>query len=448
MITICQKQAEELVEFIQPTKLLPPEISESICNVNRQKLIKQLLGLSVYASKLSELKQELKRYYYTSQISAGESVGIIAAQAIGEFQTQSTLNTFHSSGALEKTVCVGVPKTNELLNASKSQKVINCRIYLNKRLSCLSDIRNIINNKLVCIRGSDIGEFSIIDDVVMKEKNVWWHKPYELLYGDIDRENKRCIRLKLNIQVMYKYRITSELIVSKIEESYKDIKCIYSPLKLGIIHIFVDMLDIEFPDEYLVFVNRDNYQDIYLDECVIPILSKLIICGIDGISNIFYFKPINDNDEWYIETEGCNFKKLMGCDFIDTTRIRSNYIWDIYNNLGIEACREFLIEEFKEVMEGINMCHVKLLVDKMTFYGIISSITRYTLRKDECGPLIKASFEESLDIFIKASFNCDKESTKGISASIICGKRGNIGTGFNDVRLDLGKLISPVIEDI
>ena len=47
------------------------------------------------------------------------------------------------------------------------------------------------------------------------------------------------------------------------------------------------------------------------------------------------------------------------------TRLQSNNVWDIYENLGIEAAREYLIEEFINIMEGINSCHVKLLVEKM-----------------------------------------------------------------------------------
>ena len=91
-------------------------------------------------------------------------------------------------------------------------------------------------------------------------------------------------------------------------------------------------------------------------------------------------------------------------------------------------------------MDGINVAHVMLLVDKMTFTGTISSISRYTLRNDECGPLAKASFEETLENILKSSINCDVETTEGLSASIICGKRANLGTGFINLRIDLNKL--------
>jgi DNA-directed RNA polymerase beta' subunit len=123
------------------------------------------------------------------------------------------------------------------------------------------------------------------------------------------------------------------------------------------------------------------------------------------------------------------------------TRLHSNNVWDIYENLGIEAARLFLIAEFESIMEGINTCHIKLLVEKMTFTGTISSISRYTLRKDESGPLSKASFEESVDHMVKSAFAGDVEKTRGVSASIICGKRAAIGTGIVELKINHKKLI-------
>ena len=50
-----------------------------------------------------------------------------------------------------------------------------------------------------------------------------------------------------------------------------------------------------------------------------------------------------------------------------------------------------------------------------------------------------------MDNYIKSSFNCDVEKTKGVSASIICGKRANIGTGFIDLKIDIKKLPKSIL---
>jgi DNA-directed RNA polymerase beta' subunit len=177
-----------------------------------------------------------------------------------------------------------------------------------------------------------------------------------------------------------------------------------------------------------------------MEECVLPTIQKQVMFGIPGIQNI-YFLLDKDTDEWMLETDGSNFRVLLGHPLVDMTRIHSNNVWDIYDNLGIEAARLFLISEFESIMEGINICHIKLLVEKMTFTGTISSISRYTLRKDESGPLSKASFEESVDHMVKSAFAGDVEKTRGVSASIICGKRASIGTGVIELKINRKKLI-------
>lgn len=50
-----------------------------------------------------------------SCIDPGESVGILAAQSIGEPSTQMTLNTFHFAGRGDMNVTLGVPRLRELL---------------------------------------------------------------------------------------------------------------------------------------------------------------------------------------------------------------------------------------------------------------------------------------------------------------------------------------------
>ena len=122
----------------------------------------------------------------------------------------------------------------------------------------------------------------------------------------------------------------------------------------------------------------------------------------------------------------------------------SNNIWDIYNVLGVEAARQFIIDEFMTLMEGINACHIQLLADKMTHRGTISSISRYTMRTEESGPFSKASFEETRDNFLRAGFYGQQEETKGVSSSIICGKRSKIGTGLCDLIIDVKTLPNQV----
>ena len=53
--------------------------------------------------------------YMKSLVDAGEAVGVVAAQSIGEPSTQMTLNTFHLAGASAKNVTSGVPRLREIV---------------------------------------------------------------------------------------------------------------------------------------------------------------------------------------------------------------------------------------------------------------------------------------------------------------------------------------------
>jgi len=133
---------------------------------------------------------------------------------------------------------------------------------------------------------------------------------------------------------------------------------------------------------------------------------------------------------------------------VDASKTVTSNVWDIYEVLGIEAVREFLFEEFSNVMEGINICHPKLLVDRMTHEGTISSISRYTLRDEQLGALGKASFEESMKNFEDEAFRGGVEKINGVSASTICGKMAPVGTGINKVMIDVSKLLErPILAD-
>jgi DNA-directed RNA polymerase beta' subunit len=181
---------------------------------------------------------------------------------------------------------------------------------------------------------------------------------------------------------------------------------------------------------------------IHMEDKVYPALSSIRICGIAGIKDIFFEKR---KDEWIITTEGSNLYKLFSYPMIDKTKSMSNDMWEIYQIFGIEATRQFLIEEYMDIVSSdgtfVNSSNVELLVDVMVYTGSIISISRYGQKKVGCGPMAKASFEESLENFLKAGVNGEKENANGVSASIMLGKMPNIGTGVFDLIIDVQKLI-------
>ena len=78
------------------------------------------------------LLEEIKTKFNQSLAPAGEAIGSVAAQSIGEPTTQMTLYTFHLAGLSEKNVTLGVPRLQELLDASKNIKTPNTTIFYHR----------------------------------------------------------------------------------------------------------------------------------------------------------------------------------------------------------------------------------------------------------------------------------------------------------------------------
>lgn len=364
------------------------------------------------------------------------------------FQLYSGLglsDTFHHAGMSEKTMTAGVPRLQELLNATKNPRIVNHTIYFTNRNSSIQDIRETVGHSIAGLTMKDISESVTIE---MDKQDEPWYDAHRILFSDEFDNHQHCITFHLNMKKLFEFKLSLQQVAEYIENEYTDLHCVFSPPTEGQLDIFVNTSNIVLPENRLLFIDQENAIQIYMEECVQNTLEKMYICGIPAIMEVFYTK--DDNSEWLAETNGFNskiiskqyssFKKLLAHPYIDYTRTISNNVWDIYEVLDIEAARQFLINEFLSFMDGINPCHTMLLVDRMTYGGTIASISRYTLKADECGALGKASFEETMDNFLNAAAQGQHETTKGVSASIICGKRANIGTGMIKVGIDISRL--------
>lgn len=372
----------------------------------------------------------------------------LTIEATRNFQLYNGLNcvdTFHKAGMSEKTMTSGVPRFQELINATKKPRIVNHKIYFNRGNDSIEELRKTVGHDIIGLCFKDI---ALSIDICLDKEDEPWYELYKMLYNDNFSKHSNCVSIKLDMDKLFNYRLSMDDIAKYIESDYDDLYCVFSSPKVGQIDIFVDVDNMELPEERICFIDSDNAVEIYLEECVQPVLESMNICGIKGIAEIFYTQ--GDNGIWFCETNGINsrgissqfinYKNLLGLSQVDSYKTISNNVWDIYEVLGIEAAREFLINEFMEIMDGINSCHTSLLVDRMTHGGSISSITRYTMKKDESGPFGRASFEETMDNFLNAAAQGEIEPTKGVSASIICGKRASIGTGMIDLCIDFKSL--------
>ena len=91
---LTKKEIFEIISFLKPNERIPKDVADNIYNTHKENIIEQLKKIKIYPDMIDELKKEIENTYEDSLIQAGESVGVIKAQSIGEKQTQTNLNSF------------------------------------------------------------------------------------------------------------------------------------------------------------------------------------------------------------------------------------------------------------------------------------------------------------------------------------------------------------------
>jgi len=406
--SLTSTEIEEIVNECKrvSSKKIPQEIVEQIQSRQDLVLKNELKKVKLRKEKYEEFKNFIITKYHSAQASPGECVGIIGAQSIGERQTQTTLNTFHTAGKLQQS---GVGRLEEILNMTKKLKNKTCILYFKEQYKTSDDLRAAINSTITGLYFSDLytEEPEISDD----QQNI-------------------VLDFNFNSKLLYNNHLNTYKISTVIKNEI-DLNCILKPTGL-VITFKKSKTTLRAGPEGSNLSSYDAVQEYQAS------LDKILVCGMKGVKASYLD---HDGKEWLIVTEGSNLKKMLAHPLIDNKRLYCNDVWEVYECLGIAAVRKMLLKDLKKAVCGVNTLHIQLLVDKMTFKGKPCSITRYTMRSNDVGPLSKATFEESADILLNAAMKTEIENNAGISAAIISGNQPKVGTGFMGLLVDYEKLI-------
>jgi len=325
-------------------------------------------------------------------IDVGEAVGIVAAQSIGEPGTQMTMRTFHYAGVAEQ-VPTGLPRLIELVDARKEPKKPIMDIFLKKEYATTYEKAKEVAKEV---------ERTTLDKVA---------------YVDEDFENKK-ILISLEQAEMDAEGVT-------VEDAKKRVKAIAGS------HVDSEgnVISVRCPNSSLRNIRRLTTK-----------LRALHIKGVEKIKRTIVVKA--KDGTFFIRTSGSNLASLLKNPKVESEKLYTNDVQEIARVLGIEAARNSLMNEIKQVLEMQNLTvdkrHCMLLADAMTMDGEIKSIGRHGLSGEKAGVLARAAFEETIKHLINAAVKGEDDKLIGVTENIIVGQTVPIGTGLVKLKMKLG----------
>ena len=407
---------------------------------------------------LGDFVNFLIREYQKALVQPGEFVGLLAASSIGHPSTQLTLNTFHYAGVAEKNATLGVPRIKELIDGQTKVQSQCTYVYLtkhvrsNEKLTAVlrarlafttlrdvvtqSDILlepNIHKTNVDCKEDQFLARFAKLRNVVFPGASR--HVIRLVLDRPALQAREMCIKTLWDILITFLGPNGTHCFVQVSEPNMAVwvVRLRMTNIKQMVQHV-VDKVR----SEPAVLEFERNLARLLLDH----LLSNVVVCGVPNITDAdIISKPVigNPEPEICIHTQGINTHALWKHPMVDWRRTLSNNVFEVAQLFGIEMACTVLFHEIRKVLsfDGsyINDRHLMLVVNTMTCNGEIMGLTRHGLNKLTSNPLVKMTFEQTVDIaFEGAAFGLSNLMT-GVSDNIMCGQTVPGGTGAVELHI-------------
>ncbi|CAM6128982.1 unnamed protein product [Calypogeia fissa] len=392
---------------------------------------------------------EIETRFLQSLVAPGEMIGCVAAQSIGEPATQMTLNTFHFAGVSAKNVTLGVPRLREIINLAKKTKTPSLSVYLkpevNKEKEKAKNVQCALEYTTLrsVTQATEIWYDPDPMSTIIEEDVEFVRSYYEMPDEDVAPEkiSPWLLRIELNREMMVDKKLTMADIAEKINLEFDDdLTCIFNDDNAEKLILRVRIMNDEAPKGE---VPEQSEDDVFLKKIESNMLTEMALRGIPDIRKVFIretkknkfdeFEGFKPETEWMLDTEGVNMLAVMCHEDVDATRTTSNHLIEVIEVLGIEAVRNALLKELRDVIsfDGsyVNYRHLAILCDIMTYRGHLMAITRHGINRNDTGPMMRCSFEETVDILLDAAVYAEADHLRGVTENIMLGQLAPIGTG-------------------
>lgn len=323
----------------------------------------------------------------------GEAVGIVAAQSIGEPGTQMTMRTFHYAGVAEQ-VPTGLPRLIEIVDVRRVPKRPLMDVYLKPEYAKNEEKAKAVAEKIEEVNLGKIAK--VVENLEARE-----------------------IRIMVDEELM-----TYEGL--KIEEIIRAVKGAVS-----------GSVKVEEDGVIRVKPKSTTYRSIR------KITNRLVSLHLKGVKGIGRALVTKGGDEYFIRTGGSNLEELLKMKEVDPSRIYTNNIKEIEKVFGIEAARNAIVKEAKQVLDmqrlDVDIRHVMILADAMCMDGEVKPVGRHGLSGQKASILARAAFEETVKHLVNAAVKGEEDKLVGVTENIIIGQPVPVGTGRVKLKMKYGK---------
>lgn len=328
-----------------------------------------------------------------------EAVGVICAQSIGEPGTQMTMRTFHYAGVAEH-VPTGLPRLIEIVDAKKEPKKPIIDIYLKSSYARSRPEAEKVAKELASVFVNDVAD--VEDDLETLTIKVTFNEKDGKAQG-----------------------VTFAMLRKALEEFGGEVKSDENSVTIK------PVKESKAPKKEKE--EKEKKEKKVTAKSVRKLSQKVKEAIVRGVRGIHKAVVIKGNEEYFIRAGGFNVVGALENQAVDPKRIYTNNIKEIERVYGIEAARAAIVREIKDVMDMqklfVDIRHIMLIADAMTYAGSIKSIGRHGLSGEKVGVLGRAAFEETIKHLINASAFSEEEKLIGVTENIIVGQTVPVGTG-------------------
>ncbi|MGA8275265.1 MAG: DNA-directed RNA polymerase subunit A'' [Thermoplasmata archaeon] len=380
---------------------LPPALIEAL------KTKVQSLRLS--PSDTSRILHEVARRFGRAEVDAHESVGVIAAQSIGEPGTQMTLRTFHYAGVAEMNVTLGLPRLIELVDARRVPSTPMMTVHVDKKLK---NDRDAVEGIGLQIEVTTVPDVAAIGTVVEDLKVVVSPQAALMAKRGVKRsEIETALTENLDLRLFEIRPGSGSGETRPFEIHLREAGTSGAKTKSRREELVEEM-----PFKKLLIASEES--------------AAIRIKGVIGIRRALIRR---EKDEYVIYTEGSNLDGVLEIPGVDGVRTTTNSVFEIYRVYGVEAARAALIHETNRTLAeqglGVDIRHLMLVADVMTNEGDIRAIGRHGISGKKSSVLARAAFEITAAHLLRAAIIGEVDELKGVAENIIVGQPITLGTG-------------------